>query len=189
MTFSKHIAIVDIGLLKKEGTGRRHRTVPCLLACDCAMAIAEGTSGSADRFMKTMNKKVKKIGCKHTKFATPSGLRSIKEHYTTAYDLSLITKRAYENDTIRKMLKKQIYSFKSLSGRKRTIRSTNELLNSKKNYCIGKTGSGWTAHYCFTGVYTYKGHTYVITTLGSTSEWGRWSDARKMMEACRSYIK
>ncbi len=156
-----------------------------LSACDCADAVAEGTNGSVDKFMKVMNKKVKKIGCKNTRFGTPSGLRSSNPHYTTAYDLALITKYAYENKTIRKILKKSTYSFKSVEGRKRSIKSTNYLLDSKKYYCVGKTGSGWTAHYCFTGVYTCKGHPYVITTLGSMSESGRWSDARKMMDACR----
>ena len=160
-----------------------------LSACDCADAVAEGTSGSVNKFMKVMNKKVKRMGCKNTKFGTPSGLRSSNPHYTTAYDLALITKYAYDNDALRKILKKSTYSFKSVGGRKRSVKSSNYLLDSKKYYCVGKTGSGWTAHYCFTGVYTYKGHSYVITTLGSMSESGRWSDARKMMDACRKYEK
>jgi len=158
-------------------------------ACDCADAVAEGTSGSVNKFMKIMNKKIRKIGCKNTKFGTPSGLRSSNPHYTTAYDLALITKYAYENKSLCKILNKTTYSFKSVGGRKRSVRSTNYLLDSKKYYCIGKTGTGDTAHYCFTGVYTYKGHPYVITTLGSLSESGRWNDARKMMDACRKYAK
>ena len=156
---------------------------------DCAVAIAEGTSGSVNKFMKEVNKKAKKIGCKKTHFGTPNGLRSSNTHYTTAYDLALIMKYAYENTTIRKILQKKKYSFKSLSGRRHTVTTTNRLLSSKDYYCVGKTGNGWTAKYCFTGVYTYKGHSYVIVTLGSSQESGRFSDAKKMIAACKRHAK
>lgn len=158
-------------------------------ANDCAVAVAEGTSGSVNKFMKAVNKKAKKLGCKKTHFGTPSGLRSGKPHYTTAYDLALIMRYAYKNDTIRKILKKKHYSFQSTGGRRHSVTNTNRLLDSKDYYCVGKTGNGGTAKYCFTGVYTYKGHSYVIATLGSSYEGGRFSDARKMMAACKKNAK
>ncbi|MCM1181300.1 MAG: serine hydrolase [Clostridium sp.] len=158
-------------------------------ANDCAVAVAEGTSGSVSKFMKEVNKKVKKIGCKNTRFGTPNGLRSSKPHYTTAYDLALIMRYAYQNDTIRKILQKKSYSFKSTGGRRHSVKSTNHLLGSKDYYCVGKTGTGWTAKYCFTGVYTYKGHSYVIVTLGSAGDGERFSDARKMISACKKDAK
>lgn len=158
-------------------------------ANDTAVAIAEGTSGSVDRFMKEVNKKAKEIGCKNTQFGTPNGLRSSKTHYTTAYDLALITRYAYNNETIRNILKKKSYSFKSTKGRRHRVTSTNQLLRSKSYYSVGKTGNGQTAKYCYTGVYTYQGHSYVIVTLGSSYEGGRWSDAKKMMAACKKNAK
>lgn len=158
-------------------------------ANDCAIAVAEGTSGSVNKFMKEVNKKAKKIGCKNTHFGTPNGLRSSKKHYTTAYDLALIMRYAYNNDTIRKILSKKQYSFKSIGGRYHSVTSTNHLLNSKDYYCVGKTGSGWTAKYCFAGVYTYKGHSYVIVTLGSAGDGERFRDARKMISACKKNAK
>lgn len=158
-------------------------------ANDCAIAVAEGTSGSVNKFMKQVNKKAKKIGCKNTHFGTPNGLRSSKKHYTTAYDMALIMRYAYNNDTIRKILKKKSYSFKSIGGRYHSVTSTNHLLDSKDYYCVGKTGSGWTAKYCFAGVYTYKGHSYVIVTLGSSGDGERFHDARKMISACKKNAK
>lgn len=156
-------------------------------ACDCAIAVAEGTCGNEKKFVKKMNKKCKEIGCKHTMFSTASGLRNGNAHYTTSYDLALITRYAYANKTIRKILSKKSYSFKSVSGRKCCVKNTNELLKSKKYKCVGKTGTGETAKYCFTGVYTYKKHTYVFNVLGSTNEEERWNDARKLIDACISY--
>ena len=158
-------------------------------ANDTAIAIAEGTSGSEAKFMRQVNKKMKKIGCKNTVFGTPNGLRSSKTHYTTAKDMALIMRYAYKNDTIRNILKTKHYSFKSLSGRSHTVTSTNYLLNSKAYYCIGKTGNGWTAKYCYTGVYTYKGHSYVLVTFGNETDAGKWSDAKKMIAACKKHAK
>lgn len=156
-------------------------------ACDCSVAVAEGTSGNVKKFVKKMNKKAKKLGCKKTRFSTPSGLYTKSSHYTTAYDMSLITIYAYNNKTIRKMLSRKKYTFKSISGKKRSVETTNELLGSKNYKCIGKTGTGKTAKYCFTGIYKYKGHRYVVTALGSPDEDDRWSDIKKMIKACRSY--
>ena len=132
-------------------------------ANDTAVAIAEGTSGSVSTFMK----EVKQIGCENTHFATPNGLRSGNPHYTTAYDLALITRYAYNNDEIRNIMKKRTYSFHSTGGRRHSVSSTNKMLRSKNYYSVGKTGYGWTAGYCYTGIYTYEGHSYVIVTLGN----------------------
>lgn len=158
-------------------------------ANDAAVAIAEGTSGSVNKFMKQVNKKAKKIGCKNTVFGTPNGLQSSKTHYTTAYDMAQIMKYAYQNKTLRNIMKKQRYSFKSLGGRKHSVTSTNLLLKNKTYYCVGKTGYGSTADYCYTGVYTYKGHSYVLVAFGSGSEGARWSDAKKMISACKKNAK
>ena len=158
-------------------------------ANDTAVAIAEGTSGSVSKFMKEVNKKVKQIGCENTHFATPNGLRSGNPHYTTAYDLALITRYAYNNDEIRNIMKKRTYSFRSIGGRHHSVSSTNMMLRSKNYYSVGKTGYGWTAGYCYTGVYTYEGHSYVIVTLGNSNEGGRWSDARKMSAVCKKNAK
>lgn len=158
-------------------------------ANDCAVAIAEGTSGSVSRFMKVMNQKAKEMGCKNTHFGTPNGLYTTRTHHTTAKDLAKITKYAYNNDIIRRIMKNKKHSFKSVRGKRHSVETTNQLLKNKKYYCVGKTGNGSVAKYCYTGVYTYKGHSYVIVTLGNQAESGRWNDAKKMIRACKKYTK
>lgn len=59
-------------------------------ACD---VLAEGVSGSVDAFVEAMNAKAKELGCENTHFANPNGLHD-SQHYTTAWDLYLITKAA-----------------------------------------------------------------------------------------------
>ena len=62
-------------------------------ANDAANGIAECVAGSIDQFVAMMNEKAKEIGAVHTHFANANGLHNT-DHYTTAYDMALITKYA-----------------------------------------------------------------------------------------------
>jgi len=69
---------------------------------DAANAIAYHISGSVEGFCKLMNYKAKKIGAVNTNFTNPHGLHN-DNHYTTAYDLALITREALKNEEFRKI--------------------------------------------------------------------------------------
>lgn len=58
---------------------------------DSAMALAEHISGTEENFAKMMTEKAKSLGANNTNFINSSGLYD-ENHYTTAYDLSLIMK-------------------------------------------------------------------------------------------------
>lgn len=60
-------------------------------ANDCAVLLAEKIAGSEDAFVKLMNERSKKLGCLNTNFSDCTGLTE-ENHYTTAYDLALISK-------------------------------------------------------------------------------------------------
>ncbi len=62
-------------------------------ANDAAVALAEHVAGSVEGFAETMNDKAKEIGANDTHFVTPNGLNA-PGHYSTAYDLALITSYA-----------------------------------------------------------------------------------------------
>lgn len=71
-------------------------------ANDVASMIADNVGGNTENFAKMMNDKVKQLGLKNTHFVTPNGLDSgVSDHYTSAYDLSIIGKAAYSNEWIR----------------------------------------------------------------------------------------
>lgn len=59
-------------------------------ACDI---LAEAVSGSVGAFVEAMNVKALSLGCKNTHFVNPNGLHD-SQHYTSAWDLYLITKAA-----------------------------------------------------------------------------------------------
>lgn len=73
---------------------------------DAATALAIHCAGSVYDFAQLMNQKAKSIGCQNTNFVNPSGLPS-SDHYTTAYDLMLISRQAMMNDTFRKIVSTQ----------------------------------------------------------------------------------
>jgi D-alanyl-D-alanine carboxypeptidase (penicillin-binding protein 5/6) len=67
---------------------------------DAAVAIAEHIGGTVENFVNLMNRKAFQIGAKNTNFVNPHGLHD-DNHYTTAYDLALISAYAMENPVFR----------------------------------------------------------------------------------------
>lgn len=67
-------------------------------ANESANALAEHTAGSVEAFAAMMNARASSLGCENTHFTNPSGLND-PEHYTTAYDMALIAKEAFQNET------------------------------------------------------------------------------------------
>lgn len=63
---------------------------------DATVAVAEHIAGSVPNFAVLMNQKAAALGAKNTHFANPNGLPD-NDHYSTAYDLALITANGYKN--------------------------------------------------------------------------------------------
>lgn len=115
-------------------------------ANECAYAIAEYVAGDLESFAKLMNEKAKEIGCEHTNFVTPNGLHD-DNHYTTAYDMALITKYALQNDTFRQIAGTLSYTVPptNLSEESVEIWNGNKMINTSTSYYYefcegGKTG-------------------------------------------------
>lgn len=75
---------------------------------DAAIVLAEHISGNVEEFAILMNKKAKEIGAKNSNFTNPNGAHN-QDHYSTAYDLALITKYAMNNATFKKIVSKTSY--------------------------------------------------------------------------------
>lgn len=70
---------------------------------DAAVAIAEHVGGSLDGFVYLMNQKAEEIGMKNSSFSNPHGLDNTKKHYSTAYDMALLTRYAMNNEKFAKI--------------------------------------------------------------------------------------
>ena len=73
----------------------------CMLvvsANEACNILAEAVSGSVDAFVEKMNARAAELGCENTHFKNANGLHD-PGHYTSAWDLYLITKEAMTHDT------------------------------------------------------------------------------------------
>lgn len=126
-------------------------------ANECAYALAEYVAGDIESFAKLMNERAAEIGCKNTHFITPNGLHD-EDHYTTAYDMALITKEALKNETFREIAGTLNYTVPAtnLTDETRPLWNGNKMINPAEpyyyEYCEGgKTG------------YTMKANNTLIT--------------------------
>ena len=95
---------------------------------DTAIALAEHTAGSVEEFANMMNKKAKELGLNNTNFVTPHGLDN-DNHYTTAYELAILTDYALKNETFSKIVNTKNIII-NINGNPRAIGNTNELLGN-----------------------------------------------------------
>ena len=112
-----------------------------LLLCsgnDAAVCLAETCSGSVKDFSNLMNLKAKELGLKNSHFETPHGLDS-DEHYTTAYELALLTNYALENPIFKKIVGTKLYTI-TINGYE-LAKITDYALNNKKFSTIVNTKS------------------------------------------------
>ena len=107
---------------------------------DAATALAIHVGGSVENFAKMMTQTAVDCGAVNSHFANPHGLDD-PEHYTTAYDLALITAKALENPVFSKIVSTVNYQIKETEQSQiRFLHNKNRLLNSLDG-CIGvKTG-------------------------------------------------
>ncbi len=115
-------------------------------ANECAYALAEYVAGDIESFAKLMNERAAEIGCKNTHFVTPNGLHD-EDHYTTAYDMALITREALKNETFREIAGTLNYTVPAtnLTEETRPLWNGNKMINPAEpyyyEYCEGgKTG-------------------------------------------------
>ena len=106
---------------------------------DASVAIGEYVGGSVEKFVEMMNKKAQEIGATNSHFDNTHGLDS-KNHYTTAYDLALITSYAMQNPTFKEIVSTKNIKITNSDGKNRYLKNKNKLLSSLEG-CNGvKTG-------------------------------------------------
>ncbi|MDR7869987.1 MAG: D-alanyl-D-alanine carboxypeptidase family protein [Tissierellaceae bacterium] len=75
---------------------------------DSAIAIANHVSGSEEAFINLMNEKAKSLKAFNTNFVNPHGL-SAEDHYSTAFDLAIITREAFKYDVFKEIVSAKSY--------------------------------------------------------------------------------
>ncbi len=103
-------------------------------ANDAANVLACHIAGSIDDFSIMMNAKAKDLGCQNTHFVNPSGIHN-DNHYSTAYDMSLIGRYANTFDTLKQIVLETTYTLpNSPDGKERKFKTTNTLITPNSKY-------------------------------------------------------
>ncbi|HRX13808.1 MAG TPA: D-alanyl-D-alanine carboxypeptidase family protein [Eubacteriales bacterium] len=116
---------------------------------DCAVALAIHIGGSIENFAELMNAKAAYLGLKNTHFVNPHGLHD-DAHYTSAYDLAVISCEAMKNPTFREIVSTKKVTIGN-GEEKRLLLNKNKLLYNYENACGVKTGYTKRAGRCFVG--------------------------------------
>ncbi|MBO7219514.1 MAG: D-alanyl-D-alanine carboxypeptidase [Clostridia bacterium] len=132
---------------------------------DCAVAIAIHIAGTEDDFVDLMNKKVHELNLQNTHFSNPHGLDE-EGHYTSAYDLAIITSCAMKNDDFRDIVATKRHTIESTNvSEPRYLKHKNRLMFEDDN-CIGvKTGFTDNAKRCLVSAYEYEGMMIISVVL------------------------
>lgn len=139
---------------------------------DAAVAIAEYVGGSVEGFVYLMNQKAKEIGMLNTHFANPHGLDDHKNHYSTAYDMALLTRYAMMNNQYREISGTREYRAPNPAENwDRIWRNKNRLL-TKYQYCTGgKTGFTKLAKRTLVTTAAKGDMELVAVTLNDSDDW------------------
>ncbi|MCI9055841.1 MAG: D-alanyl-D-alanine carboxypeptidase [Oscillospiraceae bacterium] len=136
--------------------------------------LAEGVAGSIDAFVDRMNAKAQAIGCEDTNFVNTNGLPD-DYHYTTAWDLYLITKEARTHADFMPIVSTIYFEVPATNlSEPRKLYTTNYLVSSyRTSYYLYqgaqgiKTGSTSAAGYCLVSSATRSGRSLLSVVLGA----------------------
>lgn len=175
--------VVDNNAIKVEGSsmGLCENDVVTKLSLAYGMMLPSGNdaanqtavllSGNISDFAYLMNHRAQKIGMKNTNFVTPSGLHD-DNHYSTAYDMALLTREALKNDLFKKICStKKAQTVFGNPPYERWLVNTNKLLHMY-DYCTGvKTGFTDEAGRCLVSSAEKDGITLICVTLNAPNDW------------------
>jgi D-alanyl-D-alanine carboxypeptidase (penicillin-binding protein 5/6) len=145
-------------------------------ANDGCVAVAEHINGTHEAFVEEMNNKALALGLKNTHFVNAYGLPA-EGHYTSAYDLAVISKEALNYPLVRKLTSMKEYD---LRDGKFKLWNTNKLLW----WYPGTDGfkTGWTneAKYCLASTVERNGLRLICVVMGVPQVRGHFAASMKI---------
>ncbi|MBO7310930.1 MAG: D-alanyl-D-alanine carboxypeptidase, partial [Clostridia bacterium] len=140
-------------------------------ANDAAVALAVTVCGSVERFADQMNAYAEELGLSDTHFTNPHGLAE-DDHYTTAYDLAIISKKALESELLRGIFSTYKHEI-PFNGEpnKRLVVNHNKLLRSYDGAIGIKTGFTKSTGRCLVSAAEREGLTLICVTLNAPDDW------------------
>lgn len=154
-----------------------------LLLCsgnDSAVALAEYVGNDLSGFSTLMNNKCDYLGLNSTHFVTPHGLDD-DNHYTTAYELAIITNYALKNETFLNYVSTKTHTI-SINGHSKNLSNTNELLGNLNGVYGVKTGFTNGANRCLVTSIKRDNMDLICIVLGADTKKDRTKDSIQLIE-------
>lgn len=183
-----HVEGSSMGLVEGDIVTKRALCYGMLLPSgnDAAGATAVKFAGSYAAFAERMNQKAASLGMSQTHFVTPSGLHD-PEHYSTAYDMAILTAAALQNETFCEICSQS--EAKVRFGNPpydRWLTNSNKLLDMDDRVIGVKTGFTDEAGRCLVSAQVRNGVTLICVTLDAPDD---WNDHLKLYDACFAQIE
>lgn len=174
----------------EEGESQSVETmIKCIVIAsgnDASVAMAEHIAGSEPEFVNAMNKKAQALGMKNTHFVDCCGLTDSDDHYTTAYDIALMSReliRKYPEILNYSSVWMDTITHNTRQGSKEFgLSNTNRLIRTYEG-CVGlKTGSTSKAKFCVSAVAKRKGITLIAVVMAAPDSRTRVKDASMLFD-------
>lgn len=147
---------------------------------DAAVCLAESVGGSIEGFAELMNVKAQELGLSNSHFESPHGLDSA-QHYTTAYELALLSDYALKNPTFLNIVGTKNYTV-TMNGSPKNLSNTNELLGNLDGVYGIKTGFTNGANRCLVTACKRGEMDIICVVLGADTKNFRTKDSIKLIE-------
>ncbi len=146
-------------------------------ANDMAVVLAEGVSGSIDKFTANMNAEAKRLGMTQTNYVNPNGLPN-EQQVTSARDLAILA-RALISDFPEYS---DYWHIASIRIGKRVFHNTNRLIDAYAGSDGMKTGFICASGFNLVATATRNGRRMIAVVLGANSDGARAIKAAQLFE-------
>ena len=154
------------------------KCVAVVSANDCAVALAELIAGSEEAFVQKMNQRAGELGMVDTHFTNCTGLHDDDEHYTSAYDIALMSRELIGHDMIKEYT---TIWMDSIRDGEFGLSNTNRLIYGYEGATGLKTGFTSKAMYCLAATAERDGVEYIAVVLHGQTSQERFEDARTLL--------
>lgn len=150
-------------------------------ANDATVALAERIAGTEESFVKLMNDKAVYLGCKNTNFKNATGLDA-ENHYSTAYDMSLIAKELVKHKKILEYTKTYEDYLRKDTSSPFWLVNTNKLVRFYSSVDGLKTGFTKEAGYCLTSTAEKDNMRLITVVMNEPTPQIRNSETTSMLD-------
>lgn len=154
------------------------KSVAVSSANDCAVALAEHIAGTEEAFAARMNTRAAELGMENTNFINCSGLTEDPSHFTTAYDIAVMSRELIAHDKIKEYTTIWMDTVRNGDF---GLNNTNKLIYYYDGATGLKTGFTRNAMYCLSATAERDGVEYIAVIMHGATSAERFESAKTLL--------